>query len=58
MLFFKIQRSTARRSYCAIEANNEEDFGEILISHNMVTHHWPQELLKAMKKVGLTSLMT
>ena len=44
--------SREEKSYYAIEADNFKDFDEILVSHNMVNHHWPQELLKAIKKVN------
>ncbi|XP_076799701.1 diacylglycerol lipase-alpha-like isoform X2 [Clavelina lepadiformis] len=44
-------RSAAPGKHVALEANNTKDFQEILVSHNMITHHWPQELLKAMEKV-------
>ena len=50
--FTDLFSSSQEKAYYAIEADNTTDFDEILISHNMFTHHWPRELLKAMKKVS------
>nr|CAB3236194.1 sn1-specific diacylglycerol lipase alpha [Phallusia mammillata] len=44
-------KPSERNKYFAIESDNRNDFNELLISHKMVVHHFPNELLKAMKKV-------
>nr|XP_026696611.1 sn1-specific diacylglycerol lipase alpha [Ciona intestinalis] len=37
--------------YYALHADNANHFNEIIVSGNMISHHFPQELLKALEKV-------